>query len=180
MNFVQPIRDPDTLDEIKRYLKSTQPRNYLLFVLGINTGLRISDILKLRVGDVKGTHISLREMKTGKQKRIRITPELKRELKPYIEGKEDHLYLIRSRQGINKPIGRSMAYKLLNKVAKIFGLEEIGTHTMRKTMGYHFYRQNKDVALLQEIFNHSSPKVTLRYIGINQDTMDQAMSRFKI
>jgi integrase len=180
MNFVQPIRDPDTVNEIKKYLKRTNERNYILFLVGINTGLRISDILKLRVGDVKGTHISLREKKTGKQKRIQINPVLKRELKPYIEGKDDDEYLIKSRQGKNRPIGRSMAYKLLNKVAAEFGLEEIGTHTLRKTFGYFFYKQTKDIALLQDLFNHSSEKITLRYIGINQDTMDDAMKRFKI
>ncbi|UOF90807.1 site-specific integrase [Fodinisporobacter ferrooxydans] len=180
MNFVQPIRDTDTLDEIKRYLKKTNERNYIMFLVGIYTGLRISDILKLKVGDMKGSHISLRETKTGKQKRIQISPILKRELKSFIEGKDDHQYLIRSRQGKNKPIGRSRAYKMLNEIANIFGLEEIGTHTLRKTFGYHFYQQTKDVALLQEIFNHSSPSITLRYIGINQDTMDQALKRFKI
>lgn len=57
---------------------------------------------------------------------------------------------------------------------------DIGTHTMRKTFGYHFYQQTKDVAMLQEIFNHSGPDITLRYIGVNQDSMDKAMASFKI
>jgi integrase len=134
MNFVQLICDPETIEAIKRFLKEQNERNYLLFLIGINTGLRISDILKLKVGDVKGTHISIREKKTGKQKRIRITPSLKRELKWYIEGKEDGEYLIKSRNGHNKPIGRSMAYKILRKVAESFHLDEIRTHTLRKTL----------------------------------------------
>jgi integrase len=180
MNFVQPIRDPEKVEAIKQFLKEQNERNYLLFLIGINTGLRISDILKLKVGDVKGTHISIREKKTGKQKRIRITPSLKRELKWYVEGKNDEEYLIKSRNGCNKPIGRSMAYKILRKVAERFNLDEIGTHTLRKTFGYHFYQQTKDVAMLQEIFNHSSPAITLKYIGVNQDSMDRAMTKFKI
>ncbi|ANS45905.1 putative integrase/recombinase YoeC [Bacillus thuringiensis] len=73
MNFVQPIRDPEQIQQMKAYLKEKNARNYMLFVLGINTGLRISDILKLKVGDVQGSHISMREKKTGKQKRIQIT-----------------------------------------------------------------------------------------------------------
>lgn len=180
MNFVQPIRDPEKIQAIKEYLKEQNERNYLLFLLGINTGLRISDILKLKVGDVKGTHINIREKKTGKQKRIRITPALKRELNRYIVGKNDDEYLIKSRNGRNKPIGRSMAYKILRKAAEHFRLSEIGTHTLRKTFGYHFYQQTKDVAMLQEIFNHSSPEITLTYIGVNQDSMDRAMTKFKI
>jgi integrase len=180
MNFVQPIRDPEIIGEIKKHLREESERNYMLFVTGINSGLRISDILPLKVKDAKKSHFSLRETKTGKQKRIQITPALRRELKCYLEGKDDEEYLFKSREGRNKPIGRSMAYKILRKAAEHFGLEEIGTHTLRKTFGYHFYNQTKDVAMLQEIFNHSSPQITLRYIGVNQDSMDKAMSRFKI
>ncbi|TKH22847.1 site-specific integrase [Bacillus wiedmannii] len=180
MNFVQPIRDPEQIQQIKEYLKEKNARNYILFVMGINTGLRISDILKLKVGDVQGSHISMREMKTGKQKRIQITAALKREFRWFNENRENDEYLLKSRQGKNRPIGRSMAYKILSGAAAEFGLDEIGTHTLRKTYGYHMYMQTKNIALLMEIFNHSSEKVTLRYIGVNQDAMDKAMTRFKI
>ncbi|HHK5534043.1 TPA: tyrosine-type recombinase/integrase, partial [Bacillus mobilis] len=108
------------------------------------------------------------------------TPSLKSELRWFNEGREIGEYLLRSRKGKNRPIGRSMAYKILKSTAAEFGLNEIGTHTLRKTYGYHMYMQTKNIALLMEIFNHSSEKVTLRYIGINQDVMDKAMSRFKI
>ncbi|MED3039114.1 tyrosine-type recombinase/integrase, partial [Bacillus tropicus] len=129
MNFVQPIRDSEQIQQIKEYLKEKNARNYILFVMGINTGLRISDILKLKVGDLKGSHISMREMKTGKQKRIQITAALKRELRWFNENREDDEYLLKSRQGKNRPIGRSMAYKILSGAAAEFGLDEIGTHT---------------------------------------------------
>ncbi|MDA1631804.1 site-specific integrase [Bacillus cereus] len=180
MNFVQPIRDPEQIQQIKEHLREKSERNYILFVMGINTGLRISDILKIKVGDLKKSHISMREMKTGKQKRIKITPELKRELRWYLEERDNHEYLLQSRQGNNKPIGRSMAYKILRSTAEEFGLDEIGTHTLRKTFGYHMYKKTKNIALLMEIFNHSSERVTLRYIGMNQDMMDKAMSNFRI
>ncbi|WP_103574520.1 tyrosine-type recombinase/integrase, partial [Bacillus thuringiensis] len=144
MNFVQPIRDPEQIQQIKEYLKEKNARNYILFVMGINTGLRISDILKLKVGDLKGSHISMREMKTGKQKRIQITAALKRELRWFNENREDDEYLLKSRQGKNRPIGRSMAYKILSGAAAEFGLDEIGTHTLRKTYGYHMYMQTKN------------------------------------
>ena len=86
-------------------------------------------------------------------------------------------YLFPSRKG-GKPIGRVQAYKILNAVATKVGLGEIGCHTMRKTFGYWFYKQTKDVAQLQEILNHSAPSVTLRYIGINQDVIDRAIDGF--
>lgn len=180
MNFVQPIRDPEVIRAIKAYLKEKSERNYIMFLVGINSGLRISDILPLRVSDAKRPYFSLREKKTKKQKRIDMTPTLRKELLVYIEGKEDYEYLFASRKGINKPIGRSMAYKILREAAEYVSLDEIGTHTLRKTFGYHFYKQSKDVAMLQEIFNHSSPNITLKYIGINQDSLDRAMKDFKI
>lgn len=104
MNFVQPIRDPEQIQQLKEYFKEKSLRNYILFIMGINTGLRISDILKLKVGDVKGSHISMREKKTGKQKRIQITVALKRELKWFIEEREDNEYLLQSRQGRNRQL----------------------------------------------------------------------------
>lgn len=180
MNFVQPIRDPECIREIKKYLKEKNERDYMLFVTGINSGLRISDILKLRVQDVKKPYFNIVEQKTNKTKRIAMTPSLQRELKEYIQDKEDHEFLFKSREGINKPIGRSMAYKILRDAAEHVKLENIGTHTLRKTFGYHFYKKYKDPALLQEIFNHSSEDITLRYIGINQDMMDDAIRNFKI
>ncbi|PHD57106.1 site-specific integrase [Bacillus toyonensis] len=156
MNFVQPIRNPEEIQQLKEHFKETSLRNYILFIMGINTGLRISDVLKLKVGDVKGSHISMREKYPGKQKRIQITAALKRELKWFIEEREYKEYLLQNRQGRNRPIGRGMAYKILSGAAADFGLDEIGTHTLRKTYGYHMYMRTKNIALLMEIFNHSS------------------------
>ncbi|OLS34204.1 site-specific integrase [Alkalihalophilus pseudofirmus] len=177
MKFVQPIRDMEKIFEIQEFLLEQNERNYMLFVTGIYTGLRISDILRLKVKDVRGQYIDIREKKTNKQKNIRIIPEFKRELNRYITGKDDDEYLFRSRKGKNKPLQRSMAYKVLRSAAFACGLKNIGTHTLRKTFGYHMYMSNKDVAMLQEIFNHSEPKTTLRYIGVTQDSIDKAMSK---
>lgn len=67
----------------------------------------------------------------------------------------------------------------MNHSAKSIGLREIGTHSMRKTFGYHYYKKTKDVALLMDLFNHSSQSVTLRYIGINQDTLNCLLTETK-
>ena len=185
MKFVQPIRDIEKLNEIKDMLKKKNSRNYLLFILGINTGLRVSDLVQLKVKHVRNKeHVIVTEKKTGKDKRIFITDTLKKDLKGYIEKKSDEEYLIKSRQkdkkGKSKPLSRFMVYYILRNVAKECGLTEIGTHTMRKTFGYHFYQKYRNIAMLMDLFNHSSEKVTLRYIGINQDILDKAMQNFKI
>jgi integrase len=181
LNVVQPIRDLEKINRVKEILRAASERNYIIFVLGINTGLRVGDLAKLKVKDVRNReHLVIVERKTKKHKRIKITPALKRELKPYIQDKDDEEYLIKSREGDNRPLSRGQIYNILRGVARQVGLREIGCHTLRKTFGYHFYQKYKDVAMLQDLFNHSSPAVTLRYIGINDDLKDKALDNFKI
>lgn len=183
MNAVQPIREMDLIEEIKAYLYQKNERDWFLFVLGINIGLRITDMLGFKVRDVRGkTQIRIKEKKTGKTKLIEINPKLKRAIREYCKDKSDDEYLFPSRQrdrhGRPKPITREMAYRILRDVARRFNLEHIGCHTLRKTFGYHFYLKERNVAMLMEIFNHSHPSITLRYIGINQDEIRKAMNRF--
>ncbi|MBP3951141.1 site-specific integrase [Bacillus suaedae] len=180
MNFVQPIRDTKKIQEIAEFLRKENERNYMIFFLGINTGLRIKDILNLKVRDVSGHYLSLREFKTKKQKRQRVTPGLHRELEKYCAGMKSDDYLFQSRKGRNKPIVRETAYRILREAAEVHGLDAIGCHTLRKTFGYHFYTQTKNIALLQKLLNHTDQAETLRYIGIDQDAMDNAMRKFKI
>ena len=179
MKEVQPIREKEKIEEMKAELLKQGYRDYMFFVIGINTGLRISDLLKLKVSDVKDkTHILLTEQKTSKTKRFLINSQLKQDIDKYINNMGNDEYLFQSQKGDNKAISRVQAYRILNKAAEQVGLEEIGTHTLRKTMGYWHYKQYKDVALLQDIFNHSAPSVTLAYIGINQDIMDKTIEGF--
>lgn len=183
MNRVEPIRDIDLVKDIGKYFKQRSERNYIMYLLGIYSGLRITDILNLRVRDVKNkSSISLRERKTGKQRIFPINPYLKRALHDYIDDNDLDMdeYLVRSNRKNNKPITRDMAYKIMREAAEYFGLYNIGTHTLRKTFGYHFYMQTKDVVTLQKIFNHSDPSITLIYIGIEQSEINKKMNGFKL
>ncbi|MGE6721076.1 site-specific integrase [Peribacillus frigoritolerans] len=180
MNFVQPIRDPEIIQDIERFLKEKQVRDYIMFILGIYTALRISDILRLRVKDLRGKqYLTIKEKKTMKGRTIALHPIVKRELKKYLTDKPDNEYVIKSRVGKNRPITRERAYAILREAAEEFGLDAIGTHTLRKTFGYHLYKKTMDVALLQSIFNHADPSYTLRYIGITQDSMNDAIIKLK-
>jgi len=179
MNLVQPIRNADDIRRLKERLLEVGEKYYLMFTVGINTGLRISDILNLTVGDVRDkTHVTIFEKKTGKRKRFLINERLRQEIDGYISGAGDEAYLIKSQKGTNRPVNRCQAYKVLNDAAKSLKIPEVGTHTMRKTFGYWHYKQNKDVAILQDIFNHSSPSITLRYIGIDDDLKDSTLKDF--
>ena len=178
MKFVQPIRDVEKIKEMFNYLPSE--RDKFLWFLGINVGVRVSDLLQLQVKDVKDkTHICIKESKTNKTKRFPLNSGVRTKVEKYVEGKNENDWLFPSRKG-DKPISRVQAYRILNKAAQEIGLEEIGTHTMRKTFGYHFYKKTHDIALLQDILNHSAPSVTLRYIGINQDMIDEVIEHFDV
>ena len=180
MNSVEPIRDKEIIRSIGDYLKDKDPKYYVMFAIGIYSGLRISDILKLKVRDVRGKkNIKLREKKTGKEKKFLVHPQLIPILEEYCKNKESYEYLIPSPNRINKPISRIMAYKVLHKAGEQFGVSNLGTHSLRKTFGYHFYQQTHDIALLMKYFNHTNESITLRYIGILQDTMDKAIKRLK-
>ena len=154
----------------------------MLFTAGINTGLRISDLLKLKVSDVKNQdHVVIKEQKTGKAKRFLINGCFKKHIEPYIRTMSDYDYLFSSRKGYNEPITRTQAYRIINAACRKTGIKDsIGTHTLRKTFGYHHYQQFKDVAVLQDILNHSAPSVTLRYIGINDDMKDRTIAEFAL
>ena len=71
------------------------------------------------------------------------------------------------------PLQRDQAYKIINNAAREIGItEKIGTHTLRKTFGYHAYKSGVSIEVIQKLFNHSTPSITLRYIGITQDDLD--------
>lgn len=181
MKYVEPIRDKKILNEFIEYFEQRSQRDYLLFMIGIHTGLRISDILKLRVRDVEGTHIMIEEQKTGKYKRILITPKLRKIIDDYIADKQRTDFLFESRnktkKGKPKPIDRTTAYKILKKAAEHLDYNEpFGTHSLRKTFGYTFYQKYKDVGALQKLFNHDSQTTTLYYIGAAQDDLDNKMA----
>lgn len=180
MNVVQPIRDQDKINKMYEHLRSRSERDFMIFLLGICVGLRISDLLRLKKEDLYKPHITIIEKKTKKTKRFKIPGYIKKYVVPFADQLHDGDFIFKSRQGKNKPICRSTAYKILNDAAKACHLQEIGTHTLRKTFGYHHYKVNHDVAILQELFNHSKPEITLRYIGITQDQIDRSVDKVKL
>ena len=172
MNKVQPIRDLEKLEELKEELKKKGTRDYMLFYTGLNSGMRVSDVVNLNVNDVKNTngtmksYITIVEKKTKKVKRFPLCNGLLVEMEKYTKNMNNGEYLFKSRKGTNKPITTVQAYRIIKKASEKIGLKDIGTHTMRKSFGYHHYQQFKDVALLQAILNHSSPSITMDYIFI--------------
>ncbi|TMR80728.1 site-specific integrase [Streptococcus pseudopneumoniae] len=178
MNIVEPIRDKDDIQAMKDYLREWNERNYILFLFGINSGLRVGDILKIRVKDVQGWYIKLKEQKTGKKKKIKMTKTLKREVREYIQNKPHHHFLFQSRVGKNKPLDRRTVDWILKVAASECGIENIGTHSMRKTFGYHYYKCCYSIFSSVQLDISYILSNSNSYIGIRQDQQDKAMSNF--
>jgi integrase len=178
---VEPIRDLRKIAEMKETLKSVNGRDELLFVMGINTALRISDLLSIRIGDVLDGEgkisetISLKERKTGKTKRFPLNATVKKALSGHLDKRQgfspsEPLFL--SRKG--GALSRSQAWRILKIAGETIGLNNIGTHSLHKTFGYQVYKKTAgDLGLVQKLMNHSTSKVTLRYIGIDREMIDR-------
>ena len=174
---VDPIRDIKDIKLIKRILQD-KPRDLALFVIGVNTNLRASDLLKIRVGDVFGLHpgeyFTLREKKTGKLRSITINKavfDAIRELLATMPGAKENELLFQSRK-VNSSRGGMLTVSYLNSLVKSWCREinlrgNYGAHSLRKTFGYiHRTVFGTDLPTLMEMFNHSSQRQTLTYLGI--------------
>lgn len=186
-NLVEPIKSKKDIDRIEKYLEKHSRRNRLIFAFGVNTGLRVSDILGLNVEDVEGkNYVEIREKKTGKYKRFPLNSKLKALIKEYLSVERCKKYSLSDTEPLfigkkHCRLDRSQVYRFLNDACKQLGITaNVGTHTMRKSFGYHFYKKYNDIALLQKILNHSSPAITLRYIGVDQDEIDLSYNNFEL
>ena len=181
MNTVEPIRDKRDIAAMKKYLRDKDEKYYIMFITGINLGLRINEILKMTVGDVKNkTRQKFRQSKTGKEITVAYNPELVKAYKEYCKNRTPDEALIPSNRNEYKPITRDTAYKVIREAAEHFGLYNIGTHSLRKTCGYHYYNETKDIVKLQIWFNHRHQSDTLRYIGITSESICDAMVNFSL
>ncbi|MCR5266356.1 MAG: site-specific integrase [Cyanobacteria bacterium RUI128] len=181
MNYVDPIKSKSDIKMVEEWLTKHNLRNRLIFAIGMNTGLRISDILSLNISDVYGkTQVEIREKKTNKYKRLFLNNKLQKLLSEYLENttnSDEPLFI--GKKGYR--LHRSQVYRFLNEACNAVGIKEnIGCHSLRKSFGYHHYKQFDDIVLLQKIFNHSSPAVSLRYIGIDQEIIENSYKNFEL
>lgn len=184
MKSVETIRKKEDIKRITNEARKICPEAYLLMKLGFNVGLRISDILPLRAKDIRADAIVLEEQKTGARQRIEMNPAVKAELVMLTRKMGDDQLLFESPQACHEgePIDYTTAYKWINKACRAAGLEgSIGCHTMRKTFGYHFYYDTgRDVVSLMRRFNHSRQDVTLRYIGVEDDAVNEKAKKVNL
>ena len=195
MNLAQPIKKTKDLENFKDYYKKIKPnqRNELLIILGLNTALRISDILSLVWNSVYNfekkeyrDHVILIEQKTGKASQIYLNSSVLDTLRDYKEylkrqrrdSEENNIF---NHSNKNLKITRTQAFRIIKEAAEYYDISGvISCHSLRKTFGYHAWKQGVPPALLVTVFNHSSFDITRRYLGIEQDDKDDIFKKIKL
>ena len=185
MSKTDPIKNTEDIRRLKDYfLHKNQYRNYAMVTVALNTSLRIGDLLGLTWGDVYNSktgryreHIILTEQKTGKRNTIALNKEAiqsLRQLQDTLPSPGPGEFIFKSRVGVNQPIVRSYAFRIIKQAVVDLNLEgTISCHSLRKTFGYHAWKKGVPPALIMSIYNHSSIEITKRYLSIDQDDKDE-------
>jgi site-specific recombinase XerD len=177
LEYVEALRDVKQINMIKRYLKKHSERDYALFVVGINAGLKITELLSIKAEDVMDEDYMmkcfylLRVKETEHYKEIYLNETVRKVLQHYILASDlnfdDYLFLSKKTK---MPISRQQAYRIIHHAAEEVGIKgKVGTNSMRKTFGFHAYKRGVAISLLQKHFNHATPSETLRYLGISKE-----------
>lgn len=173
---VEPIRKPADIKNIKKLLQDS-PRNLCLFVLGINTNLRASDLLKIKVNDVQhlqaGEELTLKEKKTGKQRRIDLNAGCVAVIQDLLKSGDfaEDDFLFQSQRKDGRALTVPSASNLVKSWCKMVNLKgNYASHSLRKTWGYHQrVTFNVGIPELMVCFNHTSQKQTLDYLCIQPE-----------
>jgi integrase len=183
-----PIKDINRVFDIQDYLKVKSDRDYVLFVLGISTGYRAGDLVKLKVRDVKqslkcGYFLILESKKQNtknirkeniKPREVKIISKTAAILRDYIKDMQDYEFMFKSRKGKNQCITVAHVSRILDEAGSYFGLCNITAHSMRKTYAYTIYVDSKfDIVAVKEMLGHSSIEITKRYLGLDRELYDK-------
>lgn len=192
MSTSQPLKNKRDIEKLKNYFfEKMEYRNYALVTVGLNTALRISDLLHIKWKDVYNedkqdfySHIYLNEQKTKKNTIIVLNNSVKNALllyKEHLEHYNKENYIFNGQKSTDKPISRVQAFRIIKDAVEELGLEEhISCHSLRKTFGYQAWREGTEPALLMTIFNHSSYEITKRYLCIDQDDKDRLFLKMNL
>ncbi|MBM7702421.1 tyrosine-type recombinase/integrase [Metabacillus iocasae] len=175
MKTVEAIKDEEKLLCMKTYLQSRSARDYCLLLLGMNTGIRGNDLLHVHVEDVmneSGHILHYLQSSLYTDPPVFLNDDVRQAIKQCIqEGSlQSTDYLFKSKK-TTEPITRQQAYRIINEAAKQADIEgSIGTHTLRKTFGYHAYAKGIAISLIQKRLHHATPAETRQYIGVDRHT----------
>ncbi|MDR0818596.1 MAG: tyrosine-type recombinase/integrase [Oscillospiraceae bacterium] len=182
MAATEPIRNKNQVRELAQYyLNRGEFRNYALIVMSVHTALRISDLLRLNWNDVYDFELgrvykrfSVVEQKTKKPKIVAMNKDAIAALELFATSSKLNptSALFESRK-TGRAISRIQAYRIIHTAADALELGRVSCHSLRKTFGYHAWKNGASPAVIMAIYAHSSFSITQRYLGIEQDDKDE-------
>jgi integrase len=186
MKEVHAVKDPNTINLISHLLEIRFSKQMSdIWNIGLNLALRITDLLSIKFSDIQDGRLLVKESKTGKVANIKLNNKALELIKQRQQDHPMHIYLFqsyRNNQSINsvaKPLSRRSVAKAFNEVGHEVKVV-LGTHSMRKSRAYLMYKQTKDIARVMKMLRHSSEAVTLRYIGLTQESIDSDFINLEI
>ena len=160
-----PIKDIEMIRKMKDlFLSKGEIKGYLLFVLSINTGINLTELLNLKVRDVKNKHY----LNYGKNKSVPISEELKNVIKKVVNGSKLDDPLFQGRSGAQ--LDRTSAFYIFKTICAELGVQDkYSVASWRKTFAYHYYLKYKDLSYLQWLFNQGTVNQALNFLGIEEN-----------
>lgn len=201
----EPIKDMSDIIKVSRFLISNQRyRDNMLFIVGINFGLRVSDLRLLKFSNIIADNFVFKDRFAILEKKTRNTRKHKKNryisinkavieaVTLYLKNTEgiklsDYMFRSESNNGRsqNSPLSAKSIDRILKGIADDLGLSnKMSTHTLRKTFAYHQMVMSgndpRKLLLLQKMFGHSTSAQTLDYIGITSEEIDDAYKKLNL
>lgn len=160
-----PIKDIEMIQKMKDlFLSKGEIRGYLLFVLSINTGIYLKDLLKIRVRDVKNKQY----LTIGKNKVVPLSAKIQEVIKKVTSGYKMDTPLFQGREG--QCLDRTTAFYIFKTICTELGVQDkYSVLSWRKTFAYHYYQKYKDLSYLQWLFNQGTVEKTLSFIDVEEN-----------
>ena len=192
MQEVEAVKTDQQRQQVEAHLADQAEIYADIWKVGVNTALRISDLLSLTMDNVRSLDadkpaLNIIEQKTGKHRKIVVNQSAFTVMQRRLNENPEHVWLFqteaanRNRREPPKPVNRRSVSRVFEKVGqRVAPKVALGTHSMRKTRGYAMHKAGRSIESIAKVLNHSSPSVTMRYIGLVQQDIDESYTELEL
>lgn len=184
MELVEAVKTTEEVERVTRKLTFNARSNTLyadIWQFGLQVALRISDLLTITMAEAQTGQLKVIEGKTGKVRIIQLNEKARSIAAARAHSNSEAVYLfeVNSNRAKGKPVSRVAVAKAFKAVGEEMGIH-LGTHSMRKTRGWVMHQAGVSIEMICKVLNHSSPAITMAYLGITQSEIDSTYDQFVI
>ena len=184
MNTTEAVKTKEDINTVSHLLRKYGGELYSdIWNVGINVSLRISDLLNIKFSDldIEKRFLQLKEQKTGKYKEIRLNQKvidvIERRMNEFTD--DEYLFTVHSNRASGKAVSRQMVARKFKEVGETMSIA-LSTHSMRKSRGFAMWNDNVSIEMISKVLNHSSPAVTMSYLGITRDEILETYDEYQL